>query len=861
MSAAPGNSAPDSAPGPEPGPAPGQPPRLDPSRERLILDAVEAALDWPPAQREALLAERYAPDAAALARIRDLLAIATDASRALPTQLPLAAAIGAEPPPPARLGPYVLGELLGRGGMGRVFRAERADGVFAQSVAIKLMRRGFASEALAGQFARERQILADLQHPNIARLLDGGVTADGQSYIVMELLLGQPITQYASEAALSLRDTLALFRPVCAAVAHAHARLVVHADIKPSNVVVTPDARVRLLDFGVARVLAAATAPASGEGGAAPDVAGPAAGHRASPEDSAPLGLTAAYASPGRRAGEPATTIDDVYSLGVLLEELLQRFPDAPPDAAAIAARARADDPAQRYPTAEALREDLQRWLDGRAVRAHAGGWRYAAGKWVARHRLASGIAAGALLLLVGAAIALAVLYLRAEHARGQAEQRFAEVRSLSTFVLFDVYDRLARVPRALPLRRDLADQAQRYLDRLAADPAAPPELRLEVIEGLRRLAQVQAAPGDASLGESAKARANLARAAALAQALPDAPALRDARARLAVRLALLESTIAQSIELDFDAASAALQRARDALDRLLAAHPGDLETLALERDWAVEQASVLQWRGEYRASRQVARDALAKLDAAPNATAAAGAGAGAGAVAATGTGTGTGNGNGATLQRARLLDLLAESLFYDGDARGAEPPYREQLALLEAAARANPSDVSLGRRVARAGWALGTTLIELDRPTEAESLLARAQQRYDELVLLEPDDRDLARSQDITANARAQALAALRRFGEAEPILRRSVAYRAGQLEATPANASLGRDVAIARAALGDALAASGDRLGRREACSLYAQAALDFERIRASGRLPNLDRDFGLRRLREQQARLCAP
>jgi serine/threonine-protein kinase len=437
------------------------------------------------------------------------------------------------------------------------------------------------------------------------------------------------------------------------------------------------------------------------------------------------------------------------------------------------------------------------------------------------------------------------VLYVRAERARGQAEQRFAEVRSLSTFVLFDVYDRLARVPRALPLRRDLADQAQRYLDRLAADPAAPPELRLEVIEGLRRLAQVQAAPGSASLGESAKARANLARAAALAEALPDAPALRDARARLAVRLALLEATIAQSIELDFDAAGAALQRARDALDRLLAAGPDDLETLALERDWAVELASVLQWRGEYRASRQVARAALAKLDATPAPDTRAGAGAGAGA----------------TLQRARLLDILAEGLFYDGDARGAEAPYREQLALLEAAARTSPDDVSLGRRVARAGWALGTTLIELDRPTEAESLLARAQQRYDELVLLEPDDRELARSQDITANARAQALAALRRFGEAEPILRRSVAYRAGQLEAEPTNASLQRDVAIARAALGDALAASGERPGRREACSLYAQAALDFERIRASGRLPNLDRDFGLRRLREQQARLCAP
>lgn len=790
---------------------------LEPDRERLILDVAEEALDWPPQERESRLATRLAGDAALIARVRDLLDIATNASRVLPTLLPLATALATEPPPPERVGPYRLGALLGRGGMGRVFRAERVDGVFEQSVAIKLMSRRVASEALAAQFARERQILADLQHPNIARLLDGGVTDDGQSYIVMELLPGLPITQYAAKHELALRDTVALFRPVCTAVAHAHAHLVVHADIKPSNVVVTEDARVRLLDFGVARVL----------GTAGGDSTGPAA------PQSAPLGLTAAYASPARRRAEPASTVDDVYSLGVLLEELLRRFPDQPPDLAAIASCARAEDPARRYATVEALRDDLQRWLDGRAVLAHAGGWRYHALKLVTRHRLASAVGAAALVLLVGAAVALAVLYVRAERARSEAEQRFADLRSLSGFVLFDVYDRLARVPRALPLRRDLADQAQRYLDRLAADPAAPAELRLEVIEGLRRLAQVQAAPGTASLGERAKARANLARAATLAAALPDAPGTRAARARMAVRLALLESIIAHSVELDFDAASAALQRARDALDRLLATDADDAEAQALERDWAVEQASVLQWRGDYDASRQVARRALAKLTGAQP--------------------------PGTELQRARLLDILAESLFYAGDARSAEAPYREQLDLLERSALASPDDVSITRRVARAGWALGTTLLELDRAAEAEPLLARAQQRFDELALLEPRDLELSRSQDIAASARAQALVRLRRFPEAVPILRRSVAYRAARLDTDTLNPSLRRDLAIARAALGDALAAAGERAATREACGLYAQASLDFERIRASGRLPNLDRDFGLRRLREQQARHC--
>ena len=791
-------------------------PALDAARERLLLDVVEEALDWPEAEFEARLTTRLADDPSLLPRVRALLGIATRSQRVLPTRLPLAAALGAEAPPPERLGPYRVGELLGRGGMGRVFRAERADGVFEQEVAIKLMRRSFASEALAQQFARERQILANLQHPHIARLLDGGVTDDGQSYIVMELLQGEPLTDFAKRRDLDLRATVRLVLPVCAAVAHAHSRLVVHADIKPSNVIVTANGQVRLLDFGVARVLEAAKAGDAGETG------------------TTPIGLTQEYASPARRRNEPATTVDDVYSLGVLIEELLRRFPDAPPDLRAVAVRARSDDLATRYATVDALREDLQRWLDGLTVQAFGNDWRYALRKTLARHRAATAIGAAALLLLTVAAVALSVLYLRAERARAEAERRFADVRSLSNYVLFDVYDRLGRVPRALPLRRDLADEAQQYLDRLASDPGAPPGLRLEVAEGLRRLAQVQAAPGDASLGEHDTARANLARARRMVEALGNVPALRDERDLAMIRLDLLQATIAHSIELDFEAANDALGQARASLDDLLARAPASPEARSLERDWAVERAAVLQWQGEYDRSRQVAADALARLPATP-------ARADDGRLA---------------IQRARLLDILAESLFYAGKAREAEAPYREQWTVLDAAARAHPDDLSLERRAARAAWALGSTLLELERAAEAEPLLAQSEARFERLRLLEPDDRELARSLDISASAHAQALYLLKRYTEAEPVLRRSIEYRAGLLEADASNASLRRDLAIARATLGDALGARG---ARREACGIYAQAALDFERIRASGRLPNLDRDYGLRRLRAQQARLC--
>lgn len=797
------------------------------ARERLALQHLEDALTWPPGEREHRLVQSLHHDPALLTDVRELLRHAQAVNESLPTSLPVTALEEAQPPP-QHIGPYRLGNLLGSGGMGRVYRAERADGAFERAVAIKLMRRTRLPALLEAQFARERQILAGLQHRNIAQLFDGGVTADGQSYFVMELVSGRPVTQYAVEEGLSLRGTLKLFTQICAAVQYAHARLVVHADIKPSNVIVDGEGVAKLLDFGVARVLGDTPEKASSVEGAQPPA----------------VGFTVSHASPARQRGESPTTLDDVYSLGVLLEELLERFgPAVPLDLRVIGACARARDPGARYASVEALHDDIQRWTSSLPVRAHHGSWRYGAGKFLARHRLATVSSAIGVVLLAVAAFAFALMYVRAEHdraqaeqARAKAEQRFADLRSLSRFVLFDVYDRLEAVPRALPLRRDLADAGQRYLDRLAQDPQAPVDVRLDVIEGLRRLARVQASPGNPSLSNATLARNNLDRAEELTKLLPDTAAGRGKRPLILSRLALSRAVLSAWIDNDFVAANRELDKSSALLQDALRINATDPEVIALRDDVAIERAYALQWQGKYTESIAVTRQALGQLSPVGEQTAE--------------------TRRAALLRRARLLDLFAESTYYSGDAAASEQPYREELTLLRAYAADAPYDVNATRRVQRAEWALGSVLTELKRPVEAATLLAHSVATVEQLRMLEPEDKDLARLASVTFNAYADALVALGRYSQAFPILERSLAMRRQRWDGAPTDWGAARDYAMALGTMGDARAAAGQT---PRACSTYADTLAVFDRIRAAGRLTKHDEENGVRLVRQQVARYC--
>lgn len=319
---------------------------------------------------------------------------------------------------PETLGSYRLLRELGRGGMGVVFLAERNDGAFEQQVAIKILP--LADPDRSKRLDRERRILASLDHPAIARLRDGGQTSDGQPYLVLDYVDGTPLLEYARER--PLPDRLRLLADAAGAVAYAHQRLIVHRDLKPSNLLVDQSGQVKLLDFGIAKLLTDDGDTLTRDG---------------SPH-------TPAYAAPEQRRGEPVTTSADVYALGALLHELAtgQRIgsqnesPALPDDVAAIVRRATENEPSDRYPTAEAFREDLLRYLSGRPILAQPPTFRYRAIRFVQRNRAATALAA-----LVAVALAVAFVQgLRAQRALADA-QTARERAEATSGVLFTMLE------------------------------------------------------------------------------------------------------------------------------------------------------------------------------------------------------------------------------------------------------------------------------------------------------------------------------------------------------------------------------------------------------------------------------------
>jgi serine/threonine-protein kinase len=470
------------------------------ARWRRVRALYDAASELPAADRAACVHASAAEDPTLAAEVLELLAIGADDEVSPTLRGVLASALevgGADDALArrdderinARIGPYRLQRLIGRGGMGAVYAAVRDDGEFAQDVAIKLLRAGAESGAALRRFRRERQLLAALRHPNIAALLDGGVTSDGVPYLVMELVEGDPITRHADARGLDARARVRLARQVCAAVRHAHAQLVVHRDLKPANILVSTDGRVRLLDFGISRLL-------SGDGR---DDAAP-------PTETIVHSLTPEYASPEQFEGLPVGIASDVYSLGVVLYELLAgvrpyslsglgwsamlaRVRDAdiaPPsrvardgvarvravrgDLDAIVLQALAKDPAQRYPTVDALDADLAAWLEGRPVRVRGPSLTYRAAKLLRRRPLEVAAGAVAFAALVATVVISRAAAARAERAQAQTAQVNAFLQQMLASASPDVGG------RDLTVREVLGQAATRL-----ATGTLPPELTAEL--------------------------------------------------------------------------------------------------------------------------------------------------------------------------------------------------------------------------------------------------------------------------------------------------------------------------------------------------------------------------------------------
>ncbi|GAB5458222.1 MAG: hypothetical protein Hens3KO_12520 [Henriciella sp.] len=493
-------------------------------------------------------------------------------------------------PAPERAGPYRITDLVGRGGMGAVYKGERDTGDFEQTAAIKIIRPGVLSDSLIGRFERERQILADLSHPNIARLFDGGSLADGSPYLVMEYVDGQPIVEWADNANLGLSDRLWLFGDACTAVRYAHQNLIVHRDITPSNILVTQAGTVKLIDFGIAK-------PQSNE------VAQGAEDQPVS-KSLASLSFTPGYGAPERAQGAPANTLSDIYSLGKLLETLTQGLATNNADVAAIIKKAAALDPVDRYASVDALIDDLTNLRSNYPVEARGGGAGYHFSKFVSRNKIA--ITAGTLgvLGLIGALIITQSQYNRAESALVQANARFEQARGLSNTMITDVYDAIQHIPGTLEARQNLAGIVTEYVDELAADPYAPNDVLMDVAVQNTRLSDLYGGLGVANFGDTETSFELLLRAEdALTRLLSKTP--NDVRAiDEMIWVKRLKSNQQLTYQLDVDAARITNEEGLSLAERGLTL-PGAEDTKLYFRLWnsRTDRVKILMYENNYDAA------------------------------------------------------------------------------------------------------------------------------------------------------------------------------------------------------------------------------------------------------------------
>lgn len=770
---------------------------MDPDRRRRVEALFERALEVPTNRRAAWLDEETAGDEALRAEVEALLTAHARPEGAL--ERPLGARIfaslaGADPgaagaettrtgdatggeedgapvdPGARRIGPYRPLRELGRGGMGTVYLAERADGQFRRRVAIKVIRSGPYTLDLHRRFLAERQILAALDHPNIGRLLDGGFTEDGRPYLVMEFIEGLPIDEHCDRRRLRIDQRLRLFCAAASAVQHAHRNLIVHRDLKPSNILVTPDGTPKLVDFGIAKLL------------------GPAAALGAPPTRTGLLPMTPEYASPEQVRGDPVTTAADVYALGVVLYELLcgrrpydlttgspkeiveavcEREPDPPSarasrpctfrtpegrevridperaaadrgtsperlahllagDLDAIAMRALAKDPARRYASPEALVRDIESHLEGRPVVAHRGGRLYRARKFLRRHRVETAAAVVvAASLLAGAALATwQSLEAREERDRAEAARLEAEAaRDRSQEVTAVLLDLLAASDPTEAALRDTA--SARALLRLGLERAerleGQPALQATLLDALGAVY--------ANLGQWERAEALVSRGLALRREGlgPDHPEVAASLNHL--------GTLARRRG-RYDEAETYHEQALDLQTRRLAErHPDVAATLELLGFLAPYQGHPVRAETFYRRALEIRREAFGPEHPAV----------------------------------AKSLMDLGAALRRTGRLRAAEAAIREALALRERLLGPRHPDVA-----ASLLQLADLTSVHLARPDRAEPLYRRALEIQREAL----GDRHPALAHGMTNLALL--LSARGEFDEAEALLRELLALRA---------------------------------------------------------------------------------
>jgi non-specific serine/threonine protein kinase/serine/threonine-protein kinase len=820
-------------------------PPMTPEYWQRIKELFNEATEYEPAARARFLGESCAGDLALLAQVESLIASDEEAGdfMAGPAFLPPGAA-SAEADEDAgaagrRVGSYEIVRELGRGGMGTVYLGARADAQFDKRVAIKVVKRGMDTDFVLRRFGRERQVLAALDHPNIAKLLDGGATEDGLPYFVMEYIEGESITHYCDGRRLPVKERLKLFRQVCSAVQYAHQNLIVHRDMKPSNILVTAEGAPKLLDFGIAKLL------------------DPALQERTVDQTGAFVRLmTPEYASPEQVRGLPVTTASDVYSLGVLLYELLTgcrpyRVPKQPPEEVArvvcgtepgrpstavgrthkgaaysewgegrdagygpgltpetaatsrntrperlrrrlagdldnIVLKALRKEPQRRYASAEQLSEDIRRHLEGLPVTARRDTLAYRASKFVRRRRVE--VAAAALITLsLAAGLAATVWQARVAQAeRARAERRFNDVRRLANSFLFEFHDSIKDLPGATPARELLVKRALEYLDSLSQEAHDDPALQRELATAYEKVGDLQGQTLNLNTGDTAGALASYGKALQLRESLFRAdPGASENRRALADSHNKLGMLLWQTSERD-----AALDDCRKAIaiyEQLVSASPHDR---ALLGDLA-----------------------------------------------------------GAYLNAGMIL-------LEQGDTDAALRSQQRALALYEQLVASDPRDRQARRSLSRSYEKLGNVLLQEGNAGGALEFNRKALALRTELAAEDPANADFKRGVEISHEKIGDMLTRLGDFRGALESYRQELTICQSLADADPANAQLRSELSSPYERLGETFA----RLGQPARALAYHRRALAIREELAAADASNVPKRWDVIESSAKTARLLA-
>lgn len=806
----------------------------DPQHWQRVEALFHESLQIPFEQRAERLRLACAGDEKLFAEVWSLV-VAAEAENALPENAPtpdhpasgsewsFTTATGEDPWIGQLLGQYRIEKIIGRGGMGAVYLASRASDDIRLQVAVKIVSARVTSDWLRQRFLLERQVLASLRHTNIARLIDGGFTGEGEPYLVMEYVEGRRLDTYCEDEKCDVEAIVCLFLQLCDAVAYTHRNLVVHRDLKPGNVLVDTLGTVKLLDFGAAKLLDS----------------------RAADQSATRLGLrafTPDYASPEQMFGQTVTASSDVYSLGVILYRLLTGHlpfdfknkssaellhtvydtdPLSPSDAVtrivdpealepsdrqirasqirgdldAIVLKALRPDPEMRYRNVDDLSADLKAFLEHRPVAAREGSFRYKAGKFLRRNAVA--VVAGVVLFVVAAVGATGtILQARvAVEEEARAQEGFESVRKLSKLLLLDFYDQVKGLPGSIDVQKQLVTEALVYLDKLAAESSGDRGLELELIEAYTKLGNVQGNPYEQNLSNSAGALDSFGKALPMAESVLSAGVNEPAEIRTVASLFQSYGEVLFSLGRPAESVVYA-KRAADLFSRIADDPKASVETL-----W--DAASCLDSYGDQYGMRglsslgdlKTAREIYARSMAYQQRALAAKPG-------------NPRSVRGLIVARMKTADLLRQV-----EPETAVPSYIEALDRVDEVAPEQRNSPAIQRVEAMIHTKLAQVLTDVNRMAEALPHLDRSQEIYRRMRSADAQDTRILYDLATVDYHRSLAMEYLHRTSEALAGYRSTVSLLETLLQSSPDNSVYQGQIAECWIRSGDLLRGTGSR------------------------------------------------